>query len=386
MAQKKQEKPGPKPEYLEIEVDRGMKELGKLLEQHEKLIDKVYEPSVVKRCVFCGENPVSKNKEHILPQWLIEYTGDPKRLINLPVFDLKNRAYSMKQMAFDQFVFPACEVCNNRFAELEGKAKQAFLGLFEKRTINLQYADILLDWFDKVRVGVWLAAQVWDKSPLFITPRFHIQDRIAKHDRILYFSSCKQSQKGLRFTGINDPIFKCIPSFVSLRVCNMAFVSVSEIGICAGALGLPRIKQHRVIDDAYSDVDIVIPKPGKRSNWPAAPTKFHMLAQACYKDCSRYIEIENSIRDRMIDKSKSKPHLYYNGRMVCLDDSAVKLELYEYTLSEDLTKAELQLYGKLRSHIVNAIPHHVKKSHRVWKKVMREMLHLFPIGSFEVRK
>lgn len=363
-----------------------MEELGKLFEQYHNLTDKVYAPSVIKQCVFCGEKPVSKNKEHILPRWLIEYTGDPKRPMNLPVFDFENRAYSMQQMAFDQFVFPACEVCNNRFAELEGKAKQAFLGLFEKRTINLQCAETLLDWFDKVRVGLWLAAQVWDKSPVLIQPKFHIQDRIARHDRILYFSSCKKSQKGLRLTGINDQIFKSIPSFVSMRVCNMAFVSASAIGICAGALGLPRIKMHRRIDDRYAEVEIVIPKPGKRSNWPAAPTKFHMLAQACYNDLLRDIEIENSIRDRMIDKSKSKPHLYYNDRLVCLDDSAVKLELYEYTLSEDLSKAELQLYGKLRRHIVKAMPHHVEKSHRVWRKIMKRMLLLFPIGSFEVRE
>ncbi|MBC8217230.1 MAG: hypothetical protein H8E73_02085 [Planctomycetes bacterium] len=363
-----------------------MEELGKLIEQYDNLTDKVYDPSVIKQCVFCGENPVSKNKEHILPRWLIEYTGDPKRPMNLPVWDFEKRAYSMKQVAFDQFVFPACEICNNRFAELEGKAKQAFLGLLEKRTINMQCAEILLDWFDKVRVGLWLAAQVWDKSPTQIQPKFHIQDRIAMHDRILWFSSCKQSQKCLRATGINDQIFKFIPSYVSLRVCNMAFVSASAIGLCAGPLGLPRIKIHRRTDDRHVDADIVMPNAGKRFNWPAAPTKFHMLAQACYSDLLRDIEIENSIRDRMIDKSKSKPHLYYNDRLVCLNDSAVKLDLYEYALSEDLSKAELQLYGKLRRHIVNAIPHHVEKSSRVWRKIMKRMLFLFPIGSSEVRQ
>ena len=357
-----------------------MEELRKLFEQYDNLIDETHAPSVTKQCVFCGENPVSKNKEHILPRWLIEYTGDPKRLMKLPVFDCEKRVYSMKELAFDQFVFPACEVCNNGFAELEGKAKQAFLALLEKRTINMHCAEILLDSFDKVRVGLWLAAQVWDKSPALIQPRFHIQDRIAMHDRILWISSCKQSQKCLRVTGINDQIFKFIPSYFSLRVCNIAFVSASAIGLCAGPLGLPRIKIDRRIDDRYVDADVVMPKPGKRSNWPAAPKKFHVLAQACYSDLLRDIEIENSIRDRMSDKSKSKPHLYYNDRLVCLNDSAMKLHLYEYTLSEDLSKAELQLYGKLRRHIVKTLPHHVEKSSRVWKKIMNRMLSLFPIG------
>ncbi|MHA1280547.1 MAG: hypothetical protein ACTSQ8_25600 [Candidatus Helarchaeota archaeon] len=363
-----------------------MEELRKLFEQYYNLTDQVYNPSVTKQCVFCGENPVSKNREHIFPQWLIEYTGNPKRLMNLPVFDFESCAYSLKQLAFDQFVFPACEACNNRFAELEGKAKQAFLGLFEKRTINLQNAEILLDWFDKVRVGLWLAAQVWDKSPVWIEPRFHIQDRIATQDRILWFSSCKQSQKCLRFTGLGDPIFKSIPSFFSLRVCNMVFVSASSVGICGGPLGLPRIKIHRCLDDRHVHVKTVIPKSGQRSNWPAATTKFHILAQAIFYNLLRDIEIKNSIRNQMIDKSKSKPHLFYNDRLVCLDENTVKLEVYEYNLSEDLTKAELRLYDKLRRYIVKSLPNHVDKSYRVWKKIMERMLFLFLIQSFRSRQ
>jgi hypothetical protein len=32
-----------------------------------------------KRCIFCGNPPSAKNKEHVVPKWLIELTGDPKR-------------------------------------------------------------------------------------------------------------------------------------------------------------------------------------------------------------------------------------------------------------------------------------------------------------------
>jgi hypothetical protein len=33
-----------------------------------------------KICVFCGEKPKSRNSEHVIPQWLIELTGNPKRI------------------------------------------------------------------------------------------------------------------------------------------------------------------------------------------------------------------------------------------------------------------------------------------------------------------
>ena len=29
-----------------------------------------------KFCVFCGNKPKGKNNEHIIPKWLIEFTGD----------------------------------------------------------------------------------------------------------------------------------------------------------------------------------------------------------------------------------------------------------------------------------------------------------------------
>ncbi|HDR2534145.1 TPA: hypothetical protein QCI12_004383 [Enterobacter roggenkampii] len=35
--------------------------------------------SVVKKCIFCGDKPENKNKEHVIPKWLIEMTGDKKR-------------------------------------------------------------------------------------------------------------------------------------------------------------------------------------------------------------------------------------------------------------------------------------------------------------------
>jgi hypothetical protein len=357
-----------------------MKELARLLDQYERVCDKTYDTSGVKKCVFCGENPVSKNREHILPRWLIEYTGHPKRSMNLPVYDEQKRSFHLKHIPFDQFVFPACERCNSGFSDLEASVRQALFDLLDRRTVNLQSAETLLDWFDKIRVGLWLAAQIWDKAPIGIQPKFHIGTRIARHDRLLYISTCKQSKKGLRFTGINDPIFKCLPSYVSLRICSMAFVSASHIGICAGALGLPKVKVDRLLDDEYGMVNIIMPKPGKRSNWPAAPARFGILAQACYGDALQEVEVDKNVRDRMIDDCRSKPHLFTDGHLTWLDSTTTLLTLHEYETSEDLSEAELQLLGKLRKHVVRAIPNHVQKSHRIWKKILTRMLILYPIG------
>jgi hypothetical protein len=113
--------------------------------------------SLRQACVFCGENPQSKNKEHILPQWLLRLTGDPNREALLGAdFQHYIRTGELKQrkFAFSSFCFPACESCNTFYAKLEARVKPVII-----KTINnqdLEFSEIidLLDWFDKVRIGL----------------------------------------------------------------------------------------------------------------------------------------------------------------------------------------------------------------------------------------
>src|SRR5215467_12261905 len=77
---------------------------------------------MTKFCVFCGESPQEKNKEHVLPEWLIEMTGDPKRIATFG-YDFLSNPISLRQFSFDALAFPACARCNRRFGNLETKIK-----------------------------------------------------------------------------------------------------------------------------------------------------------------------------------------------------------------------------------------------------------------------
>ncbi|MBE6918008.1 MAG: hypothetical protein E7470_08950 [Ruminococcaceae bacterium] len=35
---------------------------------------------MAKKCIFCGEPISEKSREHVIPQWLIEMTGEKKRI------------------------------------------------------------------------------------------------------------------------------------------------------------------------------------------------------------------------------------------------------------------------------------------------------------------
>ena len=54
-------------------------------------------------CVFCGAKPNKKSREHIIPQWLIELTGDPQRqAVFGPFLDERTRELTYRNFAFDQ--------------------------------------------------------------------------------------------------------------------------------------------------------------------------------------------------------------------------------------------------------------------------------------------
>ncbi|RZK38276.1 MAG: hypothetical protein EOO61_08105, partial [Hymenobacter sp.] len=84
--------------------------------------------TVKKLCVFCGNLPEEKTKEHIIPKWLLELTGDPNRkgVIGglLSGVGLNGQP---SERPLSTFHFPACRACNEEFGKLEGRAKAAML-------------------------------------------------------------------------------------------------------------------------------------------------------------------------------------------------------------------------------------------------------------------
>jgi hypothetical protein len=109
---------------------------------------------MAKTCIFCGRKPQSKTKEHVIPRWLIEMTGDPKRQVSFGTYNLDNKPPTV--LAFDQFTFPACGQCNRDFSDLEGRARRVTERLLLRDGLTATDFNCLLDWLDKIRIGMWL--------------------------------------------------------------------------------------------------------------------------------------------------------------------------------------------------------------------------------------
>lgn len=101
-----------------------------------------------KICIFCGKIIKKKTKEHIIPKWLIDLTNQKdKKLPFGPYykFDEGNKLIlDFYTFTFDNFVYPACEMCNIEYSKLERLVKDVILKLLSERPLARNDFNLLL--------------------------------------------------------------------------------------------------------------------------------------------------------------------------------------------------------------------------------------------------
>jgi len=193
----------------------------------ESFLCSIIDTRMKRVCIFCGERPQSRSSEHVLPQWLIELTGDPKRTAQFGYRHLGNGQFVRRQFSFKTFKFPACKSCNQSFAELEGKARTVVQKMMSKDFLSDVELNTLFDWFDKVRIGLWIGYLYLGKNLVAVTPHFYVEKRIGQHDRMLDIFISGGNRQGLNFAGCDTPSFAFTPSCFSIRINNFAFLNIS---------------------------------------------------------------------------------------------------------------------------------------------------------------
>ena len=218
-----------------------------------------------KFCVFCGNKPERKSKEHIIPKWLLEMTGDPSRTINLAVdwerIDVKaeKKHLPLIEYSFGAFQFPACQECNSKHGSLEGEAKIIVTKLLKGKPIGRHQISRFLDWLDKIRIGLWLAFFYLHKNQWHIQPQFHITKRMGTKDRMVAVYQVLDDQEGIQFSGATTPAFQFAPSCFTLVINNLYFFNISTEFLFARRLGFPYPREMYYHTDLKNLVCDVVP-------------------------------------------------------------------------------------------------------------------------------
>ncbi len=209
-----------------------------------------------KICIFCGDKPERKNKEHVIPKWLIELTGDSKREAFFGG-NVSREKRGIRMYSFDSFTFPACEKCNTEFATLEGATKPIVIKILQNGRIDSCEITTFLDWLDKARIGLWLAFYYLNKNWAGISPKFHIKTRIGTRDRFLIIYKTNYNSSGINFIGAEGLSFQHSPSCFALIINNLIFFNVSTFDLCDRRLGFPFSQKTTMANRIQIEMDMV---------------------------------------------------------------------------------------------------------------------------------
>jgi hypothetical protein len=221
-----------------------------------------------RRCLFCGEpfTGQGRNFEHVIPRWLVREADLSKR--TAPVdFPTKQFSAAMSRMGGR-----ACKACNDTSSHLEGQARIAYAKLRNGDALTPSDGRSLLDWLDKLRVGLWLWTVDVGKDDYGIIPKFRINERMAHKDRIFLAAKYPHGprMKGLDIWGATE-LFIWSPSAIGFFINNIVLISVSSDFLVSRHLRNLSIEDH-VYDsgDIASDINPA-DEPGKRLQFFAAP-------------------------------------------------------------------------------------------------------------------
>jgi hypothetical protein len=189
-------------------------------------------------CIFCGNPPQNKNKEHIFPQWLLKLTGFDQKKASVGTNWEKGEEIVFNTQAY---TFPSCTSCNSNFGKIESKVGAIFEKLMSDQDVTVPEIEILLDWFDKVRIGAWLGVKYMNKHVFTMDPKFYINSRVGLKDRYLSITNTYKEEKTLNWSGVNTIAFMMGPTAFSLRVNNLVFVNCSSDFVVSKQLGFPYI-------------------------------------------------------------------------------------------------------------------------------------------------
>lgn len=275
-----------------------------------------------KVCIFCGQKPIEKNKEHIIPKWLIEMTGNPKRVANLCKDGEKIISF-----AWQSYTFPACEECNSNFSDLESKTKDIIFKLLNDKPVSHKEFNIFLDWLDKVRIGIWLGNLMLLKKT--IEPKFYINQRVGNKDRVCVLYKVDDNEKGIGIIGTHTKIFEMSPSCFGLIINNLAIFNYSKELILSKNMGFPYLKEYHYNEHGNLLLDEII----SGSNMISYPIIDGLL----YKPAIRLYQTIISPRQEIFKRPNfGAAYNYYKKNCYQFSKKIIKSRIYIVDENSDL--------------------------------------------------
>ncbi|MCC7118405.1 MAG: hypothetical protein IT310_07765 [Anaerolineales bacterium] len=180
----------------------------------------------------------------------------------------------------------------------ETKAKVVIEKVLNEEGLNDEDFSIVLDWLDKIRVGIWLGYNYLQNNLSAVYPNYHISKRIGVKDRAVFIYKSTSKQPGINFAGANTSAFQYLPVCFSLRINQFHFFSLSTDFLISKNLGIPYSKEAYYTNS--QEIRFVIEKGRNRILYPLVKMPYDKGCSEIYQPIYSY-SIESNVE-----------HLYNN--------------------------------------------------------------------------
>lgn len=262
----------------------------------------------MKECIFCGKHPENrKTKEHVFPQWLIEFTNNVDNTGTFG-FNLATEPPEPRIYPFKSFTFPACDECNQQFKVLENNSSKIIKKMSSLKGVNEIEFNTLFDWVDKIRIGLLLGFNMLDRKELAVKPSFHIEKGIGLFDRMLIINRVEDNENHLSARGCDTLLFRVAPNCFLFVINNLYLLSISTNQLFSRRLGFPYYTQA-FYENEINKFKIVMGEGIERVMFPLIRKTFilkgielyqPMFPRRCFGEYVKYFE-SNYVKERSLD-------------------------------------------------------------------------------------
>lgn len=273
----------------------------------------------MKTCIFCGKNPESnRTKEHVFPQWLIEFTNNADKSGSFG-FNLSSDPPEPRIIPFKSFTFPACDNCNQQFKILENDASKIVKKMSSLQGVTEIEISILLDWVDKIRIGLLLGFNMLDRKELEVKPSFYIEEGIGLFDRMLIINRTEDNQNYLSARGCDTLLFRIAPNCFLLIINTLYLLSISTNQLFSRRLGFPYFS-YAFYEEEINKFKIVMSAGTEKVMYPLIRKPFilkglelyqPMFPQRAFGTHVKYFE-SNYVKERSLDWQNGIGKIFIN--------------------------------------------------------------------------
>ena len=280
-------------------------------------------------CVFCGNEPQSKPKTRTSEMAI---KADRNFKSNCSFRQSWSQTGAMKQLSFrlSPLHFQHATHATLSSRPSSHRLKVVISDMLNLHEISSAQLIILLNWLDKIRVGLWLGTRSLNGNHWGVTPKFSIKSRIGMCDRVALIYRASKALDQLFYMGCKSPIFNLMPSCFVIAINDLYILNISSSALFSPRLGLPEIVDCKLLLQDNGQISCRIAPGNERTSLPLIDFSKSPGGTEIYQPNISYVsnwkhdaQLASALRSKHVKDWIPDPGTY-QGHILYINDGMLK--------------------------------------------------------------